>query len=54
MTSENDRMPRQLGAILFADVVGYTALMQEGEEQTHRSIKKYKQFFMQLCETHGG
>ncbi|MDA9981618.1 adenylate/guanylate cyclase domain-containing protein [Gammaproteobacteria bacterium] len=52
--SEDDPIPRQLGAILFADVVGYTKLMQEGEEQTHRSIKQYKQIFTQLCETYAG
>lgn len=54
MSTGSERVPRQLGANLFADVVGYTSLMQDDEERIHRDVKLYQQLFTQLCETYGG
>ncbi|MBB1283807.1 hypothetical protein HRH25_05420 [Flavisolibacter sp. BT320] len=45
---------RQLAAILFADVMGYTALMQEDEEQALRVRKKFYQSLSQETEVHDG
>ena len=33
---------RQLAAILFADIVGYTALMQSNEQQALANLQKFK------------
>ncbi len=34
---------RQLAAILFADMVGYTALMQENEQVAQQKRKRFKE-----------
>lgn len=33
---------RQLAAILFADIAGYTAMMQKDESQAHQCVLKFK------------
>ena len=33
---------RKLAAILFADIEGYTALMQKNEKEAHRTLDKFK------------
>jgi class 3 adenylate cyclase/TolB-like protein len=45
---------RRLGAILFADVVGYTTLMEKDEERTDQSIRRYEALFESLCNTYNG
>ena len=42
MSNENQSV-RQLAAILFADIVGYTSLMQQDESRTLRIIKRYQE-----------
>jgi adenylate cyclase len=36
-----DRLPRKLAAILYADVAGYGRLTGEDEDETHRTLSKY-------------
>ncbi len=36
---------RQLTAIMFADMVGYTALMQEDEERAHARRERQRDVF---------
>jgi adenylate cyclase len=40
-----DRLPRKLAAILYADVAGYSRLMGEDEEGTHRRLSEYLDLF---------
>ena len=35
-----ERLPRKLAAILYADVVGYTRMASEDEDSTHRRLKE--------------
>lgn len=45
---------RQLAAILFTDIVGYTALMQENEQKAVALIKHYNAALNKTVETHEG
>jgi adenylate cyclase len=45
---------RKLSAILSADVVGYSRLMGENEEETIRSITTYRKLIASLTEKHHG
>ena len=36
-----DRLPRKLAAILYADVAGYSRLTGKDEEGTHRRLSEY-------------
>lgn len=36
-----DRLPRKLAAILYADVAGYSRLSGEDEDATHRILCEY-------------
>ena len=36
-----ERLPRKLAAILYADVAGYSRLTGEDEEGTHRRLSEY-------------
>ena len=45
---------RQLAAIMFTDIVGYTALMQQNEEKAVALIKHYNAALNQTVELHGG
>ena len=40
-----DRLPRKLAAILYADVAGYSRLTGEDEEGTHRRLSEYLDAF---------
>ena len=46
--------PRQLKAIVFADVEGYTRLMQEDEVATQRAVAELIELFDQGCSEFGG
>jgi adenylate cyclase len=45
---------RHLAAILFTDIVGYTALMQEDEHKAVALIKHYSSSLIEKVGTHGG
>ena len=45
---------RQLAAIMFADIVGYTALMGEDEEKAFTILRKNRQLQKPLIEKYGG
>ena len=55
-TKRNDVMSenRRLAAIMFTDIVGYTAMMQQNEQQTLSSIKKHRQVLEECTSNHGG
>lgn len=46
------RLPRKLAAILYADVAGYSRLTGEDEDATHRSPKHGRYLWLSLPD-HG-
>ncbi len=48
------RLPRKLAAILYADVAGYSRLTCADEEGTHRRLSEYLDFFSASIEEHLG
>jgi adenylate cyclase len=50
----NDRLPRKLAAILYADVAGYSRLTGEDEDATHRILTEYLDLISATIESHGG
>ena len=50
-----ERVERRLAAILAADVVGYSRLMETNEEQTLSSLRQHRrEFFDPTVARHGG
>ncbi len=49
-----DRLPRKLAAILYADVAGYSRLTGEDEEGTHRRLSEYLDLISVSIEKHQG
>jgi len=49
-----ERLPRKLAAILYADVAGYSRLTGEDEDATHRSLREYLDLIAADIESHGG
>lgn len=45
---------RQLAAIMFTDIVGYTAMMQQDEKQAVTAIKRHKAIIEQAVPSHQG
>jgi class 3 adenylate cyclase len=45
---------RQLAAIMFTDIQGYTALMQQNEEKAIQSRDKHRHIFNSVTEKHNG
>ena len=45
---------RQLAAIMFTDIEGYTALMQQNEKQAVQVRSKHRQIFNSNTEKHKG
>ena len=45
---------RQLAAIMFTDIVGYTAMMQEDEQSAVIITKRYVSVLRQHVSLHGG
>lgn len=50
----DDRLPRKLAAILYADVVGYSRLTGEDEDTTHRKLSEYLDLISVTVEAHRG
>jgi class 3 adenylate cyclase/TolB-like protein len=50
----HDKPTRQLAAIMFADMFGYTALMQEDEEQARAQTARHRAYMAAAVEEHGG
>jgi class 3 adenylate cyclase/TolB-like protein len=49
-----DRLPRKLAAILYADVAGYSRLTALDEDQTHRTLTKSLDLIAELVRAHRG
>jgi len=49
-----DRLPRKLAAILYADVAGYSLLTGEDEEGTHRRLSSYLDLISESIKSHQG
>lgn len=49
-----DRLPRKLTAILYADVAGYSLLTGEDEEGTHRRLSSYLDLISESIKSHQG
>jgi adenylate cyclase len=50
----NDRLPRKLVAILYADVAGYSRLTGENEDATHRILTEYLDLIATTIESQRG
>ncbi len=49
-----DRLPRKLAAILYADVAGYSGLTGEDEDAAHRTLSEYLDLIPSTIESHRG
>ena len=49
-----DRLPRKLAAILYADVAGYSRLTGEDEEGAHRRLSQYLDLISGAIKEHHG
>ena len=49
-----ERLPRKLAAILYADVAGYSRLTGEDEDATHRRLSEYLDLISATVEDHRG
>lgn len=50
----NDRLPRKLVAILYADVAGYSRLTGQDEDSTHRTLSEYLDLISARVTAHNG
>ncbi len=50
----NDRLPRKLAAILYADVAGYSRLTGDDEDATHRTLSEYLDLIADTIVSHRG
>src|SRR5262245_8042876 len=50
----SDRLPRRLAAILYADVAGYSRLVGEDEDATHRTLTEYLDLIASTIESRQG
>ncbi len=50
----DERLPRKLAAILYADVAGYSRLTGEDEDATHRTLREYLDLIASTIESHRG
>ena len=49
-----DRLPRKLAAVLYADVAGYSRLTGDDEDATHRTLSEYLDLISATVEAHHG
>ena len=49
-----DRLPRKLAAIFYADVAGYSRLTGADEDATHRTLSEYLDLISTTIESHQG
>ena len=49
-----ERLPRKLAAILYADVAGYSRLTGDDEDATHRRLRDYLDLIAQTIDNHHG
>ncbi len=49
-----DRLPRKLAAILYADVAGYSRLTGSDEDSTHRTLSEYLDLIAQTISSYHG
>ncbi len=49
-----DRLPRKLAAILYADIAGYSRLTSEDEDATDRTLSEYLDLISNTIESHRG
>lgn len=49
-----ERLPRKLAAILYADVAGYSRLTGADEDATHRTLSEYLDLISSAVESHRG
>lgn len=54
MTGPGVHMTRQLAAIMFTDIVGYTSLMGSDEQNAFQLLRKSRQIQQPLIENYGG
>ncbi len=52
--NRQNRLPRKLAAILYADVVDYSRLTHEDEDATHFMLNEYLNLFAECVETNCG
>ena len=50
----DERLPRKLAAILYADVAGYSRLTGDDEDATHRTLSEYLDLIAQAIKSHQG
>jgi adenylate cyclase len=50
----DERLPRKLAAILYADVAEYSRLTGEDEDTTHRTLSQYLEIISKTIESLGG
>ena len=49
-----DKKVRQLAAVMFTDIVGYTSLMEGDEEVAMQVRKRHRKVFREQHEAHQG
>ena len=49
-----DRLPRKLAVILYADVAGYSRLTGDDEDATHRTLSEYLDLIALTISSHNG
>jgi adenylate cyclase len=50
----NDRLPRKLSAILYADIAEYSRLTGDDEDATHRALTEYLDLVSSTIQSHRG
>ena len=50
----DNRLPRKLAAVLYADVAGYSKLTGDDEDATHKTLSEYLDLIAQIVESRRG